>query len=579
LSASLGARAWRGTTTALVCCLLALAAGATGRLLPAVGAAAAGTPAPAFVNYEFSPTYQTRDDLNRPNAGEPSVGSDWKTGAAMYMSGTQITKVTFDDGNLPPKAVFKDVTPPQAQPANEDAILFLDHATGRTVEGGLLLAGNNEAYSDDDGTTWNQMAFPVPHSPDHETVGGGPYAAPAPAAAGATGYPNAIYYCSQNVLSTAGAFCGRSDTGGTAFNPSSLVFAGSYCGAIHGHIRVSPKGMVYLPQGSCNGGQGMGISADNGNNWTYSYVPDSVSASGVVDPSVAAGAKETVYYGYCNGDGRPKIAISHDRGTSWAKSIDVGASQGIRNCNFADVITGDDDRAAFAFLGTTTKGDWQGSNFKGVWYMYVAFTYDGGKTWTTVNATPGDPVQRGCIWNGGGSSACRNMLDFNDITVDKAGRVIVAYTDGCTKSASYDCETNPRIDESGCDTTGAGTYSENASFTSTPTCTYGHLSALVRQSCGRGLFAGYDPGFDTACPGGAGPASRAVAAAPAPTPSPAPSPVAPPATGGPQAGAPLPNTGTDPLAVVEPILAAALVLALGGSVARRRSPTTRKTLR
>jgi hypothetical protein len=568
VSAQLGANISRGITAALVCCLLATAAGATGRLMPAMDAVAAGTPAPAFVNYEFSPTYQTRDDLNRPNAGEPSVGADWKTGVVMYMSGTQITKLTFDDGTVPPQATFKDVTPAQAQPANEDAILYTDHATNRTFEGGLLLAGNNEAYTDDDGATWNQMAFPVPHSPDHETIGGGPYASPAPATARANGYPNAVYYCSQNVEQGAGAFCARSDTGGTAFNPSSLVFAGSYCGAIHGHVRVSPKGWAYVPQGSCNSGQGMAISADSGSNWTYTYVPGSLPANGG-DPSVAAGANETTYFGYCNGDGKAKIAVSRDHGTSWGKSYDAGAADGIRNCAFADVIAGDDDRAAFAFLGTTTKGSSGSSGFKGVWYLYVAFTYDGGKTWTTVNATPDNPVQRGCVWTGGGSNACRNMLDFNDITVDKAGRVIVAYTDGCTKSAAYDCNTNPRIDESGCDTTGAGTYSENKSPTSTATCTYGALSALVRQSCGRGLFAASDPGFDTACPGGAGSGSRAVTTAPTPVASP--SPVAPPATGGPPSGTPLPNTGTDPLAAVEPALAGALIFAVAGLLTRRRT--------
>src|SRR5207249_1067734 len=71
------------------------------------------------------------------------------------------------------------------------------------------------------------------------------------------------------------------------------------------------------------------------------------------------------------------------------------------------------------------------ADFHGTWFLYVSFTYDGGRTWHTVNATPGDPVQRGCIWNGGLSSPCRNLLDFNDMTVDKDGRVVVAFTDGC----------------------------------------------------------------------------------------------------------------------------------------------------
>ena len=63
----------------------------------------------------------------------------------------------------------------------------------------------------------------------------------------------------------------------------------------------------------------------------------------------------------------------------------------------------------------------------------IATTYDGGATWVTVNATPNDPVQRGVVCTNG--TACpdgtRNLLDFNDLTVDKEGRVLAAVADGC----------------------------------------------------------------------------------------------------------------------------------------------------
>jgi hypothetical protein len=63
----------------------------------------------------------------------------------------------------------------------------------------------------------------------------------------------------------------------------------------------------------------------------------------------------------------------------------------------------------------------------------VSTTYDGGKSWVTVDSTPSDPVQRGSICTGG--TTCgqdRNLLDFMDATVDKTGRVLVGYADGCT---------------------------------------------------------------------------------------------------------------------------------------------------
>jgi hypothetical protein len=67
-------------------------------------------------------------------------------------------------------------------------------------------------------------------------------------------------------------------------------------------------------------------------------------------------------------------------------------------------------------------------------------TYNGGRTWTTTDTTPRDPVQRECVDLQGLSNKTasdpnicsqRNLLGFNDITVDNMGRVIVAYADGC----------------------------------------------------------------------------------------------------------------------------------------------------
>lgn len=86
----------------------------------------------------------------------------------------------------------------------------------------------------------------------------------------------------------------------------------------------------------------------------------------------------------------------------------------------------------------------------------------------TVNATQGDPVRRGAICLAGilCSSANRNLLDFNDITVDREGRSLGAYADGCVAP--------------GCNT--SNNYTGRAS-----------KAAIVRQSSGRRLFAAFDP--------------------------------------------------------------------------------------
>jgi hypothetical protein len=60
----------------------------------------------------------------------------------------------------------------------------------------------------------------------------------------------------------------------------------------------------------------------------------------------------------------------------------------------------------------------------------------------------------------------RNLLDFNDITVDKYGRSLFAYADGCTGT----CVTSPKVADN--------THTDKA--------------VAVRQTAGTGLFAQYN---------------------------------------------------------------------------------------
>jgi hypothetical protein len=420
----------------------------------------------------------------------------------MYMAGTQVSRIGLNFGVHPPTATWTDVTPPQQQEVNEDAILYVDPVTHRTFATGLLVAGANQSFSDDDGTTWQQGTFPEPHAPDHETVASGPYASPPPPNAGASGYPHAVYYCSQAVVQAVGSLCSRSDDGGLTWNPSVPVFgASSPCGSISGHLKVGPDGSVYLPQLSCshpngNSGQGGAVSRDNGQTWTYFSVPG-ISArpsNAGTDPSIGIGSKGAVYFGVENGNGHPLIAVSRDHGATWSTPVDVGASFGIQNTKFPEVVAGDDGRAAFAFLGTTTAGDDQSDKFAGVWHLYVAETFDHGKHWITVDGDPGNVIQRGCIWNGGGSNACRNMLDFNDIGVDHNGRVYVAFTDGCKNiDFSYASDTGgPQgivHGPSSCET-------DPSAYKDTDKVNF---DGLVMQTCGESLYERHDRDFSDWC--------------------------------------------------------------------------------
>jgi hypothetical protein len=187
------------------------------------------------------------------------------------------------------------------------------------------------------------------------------------------------------------------------------------------------------------------------------------------DPSVGVGANGTVYYGYVGADGVPGVATSTDQGSTWKFRQAVGTEFAIKNAVFPTVVAGDDDRAAFAYLGTPTGGNYQDiNNFHGIWHLYVSTTYDGGQTWVTSDATPNDPVQRGSICTGG--TTCgddRNLLDFMDVTIDSHGRVEVGYADGCIKA----CVTSTAEADNGRDA----------------------YATIARQSTGRSLFAAYDP--------------------------------------------------------------------------------------
>jgi hypothetical protein len=429
------------------------------------GTSTAPPPDPSVPAYQnFSPPSNLGQD-----AGEPSIGINPKTGNVMYIAGTQTLRINnFDETSG--TADWQDVSSLMTQLDTWDPILFTDPYTGRTIVSQLEFGDDCSwiAATDNDGNdwTWNPHGCGIPAGTDHQTVGGGPFSDQGPIKGG-IGYKDATYYCShQNVT----AFCALSLDGGITFGPGVPIYSLLDCGGLHGHVKVGPDGTVYVPNGSCfdadgNDAQGLAVSRDNGQTWSMSFIPNSGSQI-ESDSAVGIGAGNTVYYGYEGGDGHAYATVSRNHGGDWGPSIDLGASLGIKNAQFPAVVAGDDDRAAVAFLGTTTGGNDQANNFSGVWHLYVSTTYDGGDHWTTVDATPTDPVQKSCIYMGGFGAttpACRNLLDFMDIGVDKQGRVYVGYADGCVDA---------------CVTGGANTFAREA--------------VLARQSSGKGLYSAYD---------------------------------------------------------------------------------------
>ena len=480
------------------------------------GQACNGCTAPRYQMYEAPSGTAAR-------AGEPSIGVDWNPnlanlkqvtagnaahgptklntgGITMFTATFDQYRVAFDDCSSPAANTWTDVAFAAQQTATLDAIGFTDHFTsaalgagvytpgnpatpGRTFHGQLTAGDSNTSFTDDDGETHTpSQGGGVPQGPDHETIGAGPYnpnSVPAPPPHPT--YQNAVYYCTQNIAPE--AECSRSDDGGVTFGPGVPIYNLTQCsGSIHGHIKVARDGTAYVPNYSCTipgqGNQGVAVSTDNGISWTERNVPGSGSPKpGLVDPSVAIGlndvgkpaqqASNTIYLGYIDNDGTPKVAASHDRGVNWSAPQNVGAAFGIVNSTFPVVIAGDDNRAAFGFLGTTTPGDSSlNANFPGVWHLYIATTYNAGASWITIDATPDDPIQVGPVCNGGTTCPTkRNLLDFNGFDVDSEGRGLLGLSDGCI----------------------------NCTNTSTPADSNAAQGLIARQSGGPRLFAFFDP--------------------------------------------------------------------------------------
>lgn len=441
--------------------------------------------APRYYNYAALPALGN-------SAGEPTIGVNWDSGNAMFVAALQTLRVKWDDSGSPAPATWEEVSASNTSVLTLDPILFTDsdagpNRTNRTFVSQLLGKASAMSFTDDDGANWTiSQGSGVNSGVDHQTIGGGPYAKNSDGSLkggaiqrlGPNGkiYPNAVYYASQDIGL---AEIARSDDGGFTFGVAIPMWTLVQCDGLHGHIKVAPDGTVYVPNKSCGGKQGVAVSEDNGLSWSIRTVNE--SSAGDTDPSVGIGADGTVYFGYADGDGHARVAVSHDRGATWQHVQDVGASLGIQNSVFPAMVGGDSNRAAFFFLGSTAAGaSGRGTDvsFPGTWFGFIATTYDGGATWVTANATPNDPVQRGVVCTQGTTcpDGTRNLLDFNDVTVDKQGRVLAAFADGCVTA---DCVRG--VDRNG-DAKLDGNDNDGAA-----------KATIIRQTGGKRLFAAFDP--------------------------------------------------------------------------------------
>src|SRR6266566_3897714 len=420
--------------------------------------------------------------------GEFNIGFNPHSGRIMTMNIGPIWRLTPPERLNPAKpecceALWEDKTNITTN-TGLDPILWTDQKTGRTFSSNSTVGANAVyGYTDNDGDLWVPFGIAAPNGgADHETIGSGPYPASLSALSTHVNQGEAVYYCSQDIVGPAS--CYRSDTLGASYGPSVLAYngqgpgvPGGTCGGLHGHIHVAPDGTAWLPVNQCSGLQGGVFSTDGGTTWNTFTVPNAISQTQGADPSIAIDSDSTIYYSYVNNEpvaagnppeGHARVVVGHRVGNTvnWTNYFDIGASHGIKNAAEIEAVGGSSGRAAVGFPGTDVAGDYQAISFPGKWYAFIATTYDAGVTWTTVNATPNDPVQSMTgIWQQGGSHDDRNLLDFNEITVDNKGHVLYGYSDGCVSAGCI-----------------AGTAPND--FTAN--------MRVARQSGGKSIFASFD---------------------------------------------------------------------------------------
>ena len=430
---------------------------------------------PRFKNETSPPALANR-------AGEPTMGYNLKSRNAMFVGGTQVMRVRFAEdqrtldleGNPLPQAcdaTWTDVTDPVINASTVDPILQTAQTLGAGVSGRTFVSQNFTGpnvlfgYTDNDGATWTPVgASPPDGGSDHQTIGTGPYPAGSPFRSLPNNPGYAVYFCSQ---ATVQAFCARSDNGGMSFNNGTQFTNQTVCtgtGTIHGHVQVAPDGTVYVPNRICAGAQAITVSTDAGLTWTQRKVPNTANAQ--KDPAIGVASNNDLYFCYEAPNGGAGVAVSKDRGVTFINNSDISSSVGVVRARFVTAVAGDPNRAACAFIGTTTTGNSEATDFVGYWDAYIATTYDGGVTWQTQKVTS-DPLQgKGgvCVSGATCMGNNRNLLDFNDIVTDNEGRIYFAYADGCIGT----CVQNPD----------QNSFSDKGN--------------IIRQTGGRTLFGTFD---------------------------------------------------------------------------------------
>ena len=407
------------------------------------------------VDEELIPMSFTFSDVGETGK-EPSIGVT-SSGCIFFIAMEKVMR-SCDYG----ESWIETQDPVQCSPTTSDPYGWVDPITDRVFNVQMIgLETSWICWSDDDGESWLGNPHDSGTTPinDHIKLASGPWTDSGYGALGqfTSGfYETAVYYCYNKL---AGIFCFTSFDGGATFEAGGQIIGlATTNGGLHGAISTAPDGTVYVtPRVET---PTVIVSKDNGFTWFERSMGEDVGTPYPRKNSeVSTDSESNAYHVWTGGDEGVYMSRSTDSGETWEQESIRISPAGVISSVFPQTDAGDPGRIAITYLGSENSemlnqsdidnNAWDGNAHyapnNATYHLYITFSInalDENPTFHTYRVTE-DPVQIGsiCLNSGdcrdiGGSN--RNLLDFNDLHIDREGRVYVAFADGCTG----ECATN-----------------------------------------------------------------------------------------------------------------------------------------
>lgn len=342
-------------------------------------------------------------------------------------------------------------------PFTSDPYGWVDPVTDRIFNIHMMgLESTWIGWSDNDGESWMGNPHDSGTTPlnDHIKLASGPWTDTGYGMVGQLSqnvYDQAVYFCYNKLV---GIFCFTSYDGGATFvTGGQIIGLATTNGGLHGAVSTAPDGTVYVTPRVAT--PTIIMSKDNGFTWEERTMgTDAGTPNPRKNSEIATDTESNAYHVWTGADQGIYLARSTDSGDTWdSESLRISPVEVISTA-FPQTDAGDPGRIAVTYLGSENASllntsDIDGNNWDGNghyspnevhYHLYITYSLnalDENPTFHTYRVTD-DPVQIGamCLNSGdcrsdqGGSN--RNLLDFNDLHIDREGRIYIAFADGCT---------------------------------------------------------------------------------------------------------------------------------------------------